>query len=196
MGSYKLFDPHIANVIVNGQKTECIMSMAANVSNYWDSAFFESVDKTLIENLRPYIVLEKGGDAKEKKEIPKKLSLLIGYKDVYYDLNGVFVKRYNDYQFFNGLITEGNGVEYLEALPTPETGIWYIDKAQSHITFIDNMEPIKYSKVHFLCKYDYRNNKYADGWEPSIIGERIKSHLFIKYDPIKFPTIYFNHDKR
>jgi hypothetical protein len=196
MSSFKLNDPHIEKVIINGQQTECVMSMASNVIDHWDNNFVESTDKQLIEMLRPYIVKEKGGDAIEPKELPKEISMLIGYKCVDYDLNGVFVKRYNDYQFFNGLITEENGVEYLEALPTPETGIWYIDKAQSHITFIDNMEPIKYSKVHFLCKYDYRNNKYADGWEPSIIGERIKSHLFIKYDPIKFPTIYFNHDKR
>ena len=87
-------------------------------------------------------------------------------------------------------------MEYLEALPTPDTGIWYIDNAKEPITFIDNMQPVKYSKITFLCKYDFRNQKYADGWEPSIIGERIKSHLFIKYDPIRFPPVYFKHERK
>lgn len=197
MGSYRLSDPHIEKVIINGQQTECVMSMASNVSNYWDNNFVESTDKLLIEALRSYIVKEKGGDALEPKELPDELCLLTGYKCVEYDLNGFFVKRYNDYQFYiNGLITEEHGVEYLEALPTPDTGIWYIDNAKEPITFIDNMQPVKYSKITFLCKYDFRNRKYADGWEPSIIGERIKSHLFIKYDPIRFPPVYFKHERK
>ena len=197
MGSYRLSDPHIEKVIINGQQTECVMSMASNVGNCWDNIFVESTDKQLIEALRSYIVKEKGGDALEPKELPKELSLLIGYKRVEYDLNGVYVKRYNDFQFYvNGLITEEYGVEYLEALPTPETGIWYIDNVQPPITFIDNMQPVMYSKIYFLCKYDHRNNRYADSWEPSIIGERIKSHLFIKYDPIRFPPVYFKHENK
>lgn len=197
MGSYLLKDPHIEKVIINGQQTECVMSMAASVSYYEEKIFIESIDKQLIEALRSYVVKEKGGDALEPKELPKELSLLIGYKRIEYDLNGVYVKRYNDFQFYvNGLITEEYGVEYLEALPTPETGIWYIDNVQPPITFIDNMQPVMYSKIFFLCKYDHRNNRYADGWEPSIIGERIKSHLFIKYDPIRFPSVYFKHENK
>ena len=62
MGSYRLSDPHIEKVIINGQQTECVMSMASNVSNYWDNNFVESTDKLLIEALRSYIVKEKGGD--------------------------------------------------------------------------------------------------------------------------------------
>jgi len=137
MGSYLLKDPHIEKVIINGQQTECVMSMTASVSNYEDEIFIESIDKQLIEELRSYVVKEKGGDALEPKELPKELRLLIGYKRIEYDSNGVFVKRYNDYQFYiNGLITDEYGVEYLEALPTPDTGIWYIDNAKEPITFI------------------------------------------------------------
>ena len=88
MGSYRLSDPHIEKVIINGQQTECVMSMASNVSNYWDNNFVESTDKLLIEALRSYIVKEKGGDALEPKELPNELCLLTGYKCVEYDLNG------------------------------------------------------------------------------------------------------------
>jgi len=54
MGSYLLKDPHIEKVIINGQQTECVMSMTASVSNYEDEIFIESIDKQLIEELRSY----------------------------------------------------------------------------------------------------------------------------------------------
>lgn len=54
MGSYLLKDPHIEKVIINGQQTECVMSMTASVSNYEDGIFIESIGKQLIEELRSY----------------------------------------------------------------------------------------------------------------------------------------------
>jgi hypothetical protein len=89
MGSHLLKDPHIEKLIINGRQTECVMSMNASVSNYEDEIFIESIDKQLIEELRSYVVKEKGGDALEPKELPKELRLLIGYKRIEYDFNGV-----------------------------------------------------------------------------------------------------------
>lgn len=194
MGNYRLYDPHIEIVSVNDKEQECLMSMAYNEASHWGIAFVESIDKCLINRLKPYIERIKGGIAEEKVDLPKDLSILTGYRYVEYDLNGVYVKRYNDFRFVHQcLIAEDNGIEYLEAVPTPDTGIWYIDQKQDPISFLDNMEPVKYSKIHFLCKYDYHNNTYAEGWEPNVVGERIKNHFFIKYDPERFPVVYFKH---
>ena len=189
MSNYKLCDPHIEVVSVNGKEQECLMSMARNTNYFMERVFVELTDRDLIERLRSYIEKTKGGIAEVKVDLPKELSILAGYKCVEYDLNGVYVKRYNDFRFVHQcLITEENGIEYLEAVPTPETGIWYIDQKQDPISFLDNMEPIKYSKIHFLCKYDYHNNTYAEGWNPNVVGERIKEMFFIKYAPERFQT--------
>lgn len=194
MSNYKLCDPHIEVVSVNGKEQECLMSMARNTNYFMERVFVELTDRDLIERLRSYIEKTKGGIAEVKVDLPKELSILAGYKCVEYDLNGVYVKRYNDFRFVHQcLITEENGIEYLEAVPTPETGIWYIDQKQDPISFLDNMEPIKYSKIHFLCKYDYHNNTYAEGWNPNVVGERIKEMFFIKYAPERFPIVYFKH---
>ncbi len=194
MSNYKLCDPHIEVVSVNGKEQECLMSMARNTNYFMERVFVELTDRDLIERLRSYIEKTKGGIAEVKVDLPKELSILAGYKCVEYDLNGVYVKRYNDFRFVHQcLITEENGIEYLEAVPTLETGNWYIDQKQDPISFFDNMEPITYSKIHFLCKYDNNNDTYAEGWDPNVVGERIKSQFFIKYDPEKFPVVYFKH---
>lgn len=195
MNNYILYDPHIEKVSVNGKEQECLMSMAHNEINRWESVFVELTDGDFIEQLKLYIEKSKGGIAEENVDLPKELSILAGYKCVEYDLNGVYVKRFNDFRFEHQcLIAEENGIEYLEAVPTLETGIWYIDQKQDPITFFDNMEPITYSKIHFLCKYDYYNDTFAEGWEPNVVGERIKAQFFIKYDPERFPVVYFKHN--
>ena len=194
MSNYRLYDPHIKKVSVNGKEQECLMSMAHNEVNRLERVFVELTDRDLIEQLKLYIEKSKGGIAEEKVDLPKELSILTGYECVEYDLDGVYVKRYNDFRFEHQcLIAEENGIEYLEAVPTLETGIWYIDQKQDPITFFDNMEPITYSKIHFLCKYDYYNDTFAEGWEPNLVGERIKAQFFIKYDPERFPVVYFKH---
>lgn len=194
MSSYRLNDPHIEKVSVNGKEQEFLMSMANNTNYFMERVFVELADGDFIERIKPYIEKTKGGIAEEKVDLPKDLSILVGYECVEYDLNGVYVKRYNEFRFVHQCLIAGeNGIEYLEAVPTPETGIWYIDQKQDPISFLDNMEPITYSKIHFLCKYDYHNNTYAEGWEPNVVGERIKAQFFIKYDPERFPVVYFKH---
>lgn len=195
MSNYILSDPHIKKVSGNGKEQEWLMSMARNANYFMERVFVELTDSDLIERLRPYIEKSKGGIAEEKVDLPKELSILAGYECVEYDLNGVYVKRYNDFCFVHQcLIAEENGIEYLEAVPTPETGIWHTDQKQDPISFLDNMEPITYSKIHFLCKYDYHNDTYAEGWAPNVVGERIKAQFFIKYDPKRFPVIYVKHN--
>ena len=194
MSNYILSAPHIEKVSINGKDQEWLMSMAHNANDFMESVFVELADRFLIERIKPYIERSKGGIAEEKVDLPKDLSILAGYECVEYDLNGVYVKRYNDFRFVHQcLIAEENGIEYLEAVPTSENDIRYINQKQDPICFFDNMKPITYSKIHFLCKYDYHNDTYAEGWEPNVVGERIKAHFFIKYAPERFPVVYFKH---
>ena len=194
MGNYILYKPHIVKISINGKFKECIMSMARNAQYGLSSTFFESTDEVLIEKLRPYIPFTHGGELITTEEIPEKLRTIVGYEYATYNLGGEYVKRYNDFYFYhNGLIANINGVEYLEAVPYAETGIWYIDKNAPDIVYIDDMNPILYKEIRFLCKYDSRNKKFEEGWEPNVIGERIKNQFFIKYNPQLFPTVHYNH---
>ena len=193
-GNYILRNPIIEKEIINHEAIDSLKSMAYNTYNRFEVIYVYTTDIQLINRLRPYIELSKGGESIGEKEIPKEIRVLEGYKHIEYDLNGVYVKRYNDFRFVHQcLVTEENGVEYLEAVPTPDMGIGYIDQKQDPISFIDNMEPIKYSKIHFLCKYDYYNKVYSEGCDPNVVGERIKAQFFIKYDPERFPIVYFKH---
>ena len=194
MGNYLIYRPHIVKIAINGKPKECIMSMAHNTQYGLSSVFFESLDENLIEKLRPFIPISDGGEQISLDEIPEKIRTIVGYEYARYNLNGEYVKRHNDFYFYhNGLIANINGIEYLEAVPYAETGIWYIDKNAPDIVYIDDMKPIIYKEIGFLCKYDYRDKRFEEGWEPEVIGERIKSQFFIKYNPQLFPVVHYNH---
>lgn len=193
VSNFIIIDPIIDTVIIDGCQKNCLMSMAYNSSNS-SKVFVEILDADLIERIKPYIEENKGGLSKEKKSIPFSISRLDGYLLTNYSFDGKYVKKYNDFRFTTGILTTNiNGVEYIEALATPDFGIRYIDKKKDPITFLDEMEPVIYSEITFLCKYDEMRNTYAEGWDPNVIGERIKSQFFIKYDPEMFPVVYFKH---
>lgn len=191
MATYILHNPQIVDITIKGKLTECIIANAQDSLDPYQNVFFVSYDETIIEGLRPYISNNRIID------MPYELRTISGYTIASYKFGGEYVKRYNDYNFnASCMVANINGISYIDAFQTPETGVWYIDKNLPLVTFPDNLEPVKYKVISFLCKYDIKEKKYAEGYEPEVIGEIIKNMFFIKYDPQLHPVVKRKHYKK
>lgn len=190
MGTYIISNPQIVEITIKGKLTESIIANAQGSLDPYHNVFFVSYDKTLIDDLRPYI------SNNQIKDIPKELRTINGYEIASYNFGEEYVKRYNNYIFHeNCAVANINGIAYINAYQTLETGDWYVDKQLPPITIPDDLEPIKYKGITFLCKYNIKEKKYADGYEPEVIGESIKNLFFIKYDPLLHPVVKRKHFK-
>ena len=198
MAIYKLTNPCIKRITWRGNDIDCVMGMAYDPREPLGSGiFFESIDESYVSSLKPYVEKTRGGLSTESKEIPNKLLWLCDYKSVIHEFDSPHVKLFNEFHFYyNCLVTEENGIEYLEAVPYQETGCWDIDKYyRDGLVYFDNMKPLTYTKIYFLCKYNNEKDDYADGWQPKEIGERIRVQFFRKYDSIKYPIVHYNHNR-
>lgn len=187
VSNYILFYPYIFSTKENGQIKEYLYSFARNKKCYLERILIEIQDKDFIEKVRPYIPTSRGGaSSNELVKIPQNLAYIGACAVFRYDLDGQYVRkevgRYLRKCTPDTMLTYINGIEYIDTIVNTEN-------IKSNFYYIDDMKPEIYKEICFLCKYNKENEIIEEGWIPSVIGNRIKSLFFEKYDINKHPNI-------